>query len=116
MLHISIEQVCLENSVEFIAPNYPELIVLPEGSGESHSTTCSKLILDEPYNRNDYSITFKPNTSTNDLYHIITKMEMTKLSDKSITFKYYYSIRKGKQLSMVVKINSKALEMVSIKK
>ena len=107
---------CLENSVEFIAPNYPELIVLPEGSGESHITTdCSKLILDEPYIGDDYSIIFNPKTSTTDLYHIITKMEMAKLSDKSITFKYYYSIRKGKQLSMVVRINSKALEMVSIK-
>jgi len=109
--------VCLESSVEFIAPKYPELIVFPEGSGGLDSTIdCSKLILDESYNGNDYSIIFKPKTSSNDLYYIITKMESTKLSDKSITFNYHYAIRKGKQLSMVVEINRKALEMVSIQK
>ena len=103
--------------MELIIPDYPKPIVLPEGSGEVDSTTdCPKLILDESHGSgNTYSITFQPKTTTTNLYRIITNMEMTQQNDDTFSFKYYYSIRRGKQFSMIVEMNTKALETVSIK-
>ena len=40
-------------------------------------------------------------------------MELAKLSDDTITFNYYHSIKKGKKLTMVVEMNIMALHMVS---
>lgn len=111
MLLIFIEQVCLESSVESIMPDYPKPVVIPEGSGESVVIDCPKLILDGSQPGNDYSIAFKPKTK---LYHIIIKMQLAKQSDDTISFKYHYSVRKGKQYYVIAEMNTKALEMVSI--
>ena len=118
MLSIFVKQVCLESSVESIIPDYSTLVVLPEGSGESETESdsiidCPKLILDESHSSgNTYSITFQPRTTTVNLYNIITNMEITQQNDGTYSFKYYYSVRRGKQFSMVVEMNTKALEMV----
>ena len=40
-------------------------------------------------------------------------MELAKLSDDTITFNYYHSMKKGKKITMVVEMNIKALHMVS---
>lgn len=108
---------CLVSSVEYIRPDYSEQITLPEGSGESDSSTidCPKLTLDKPYNGTDYSIILKPKSSTNTLYHILFTIETAGLNDDTLMFKYHYSVRKGNQLLMVAAMNTKALEMVSIK-
>ena len=106
---------CLESSVESITPDYPKPIVFPEGSGESVDTIdCPKLIIDGSHSGNDYSIAFKPKITTSKLYHVIIKMELAKQGDDAISFKYHYSVRKGKQYYMIAKMNTKALEMVSI--
>ena len=110
---------CLEGSVESIIPDYSTPVVLPEGSGDSETVNtinCPKLILDESYSSgNKYSITFQPRTTTINLYNVITDMEMAQQNDDTLSFKYYYSIRRGKQFSMVAEMNTRALEMVSIK-
>lgn len=111
-----IEQVCLESSVELITPDYPKTVVLPEGSGVVDSTIdCPKLTTDESHSGNDYSVAFKPKTITSDLYNIINKMELAGQNDDTLSFKYHYSIRRGKQYFIVAAMNTKALEMVSIK-
>ena len=119
MLSIFIGQVCLEGKVESIIPDYPKPVVLPEGSGEAEADStigCPKLILDESHSSgNKYSITFQPKTTTTNLYNIITDIELAQQNDDTLSFKYHYSIRRGKQFSMVAEMNIKALEMVSIK-
>ena len=107
---------CLENRVAFILPDYdPQSVIDLQGSGSGKAENvyagCSKLTLEEPYNGNTYAVTLK---QKNHLYHVITKMELAELSDNTLTFDYYYSIRKGNQLTMVVKMNTKALNMVSM--
>ena len=105
---------CLESSVESITPEYPKPVVFPEGSGESVDIIdCPKLILDDSHSGNDYSIAFKPKTTTSKLYYLIIKMQLAEHGDGSISFKYHYSVRKGKQYYMIAKMNTKALEMVS---
>jgi len=105
--------------VEFIFPDYPKTHVDPtQGSGETedvhvYTTECFKLVLKEPYSGNNYSVTFKPKTSLNTLYYVITKMELAKQNDSTITFNHYYSIRKGNRIIMTVGMNVKAVEMVS---
>ena len=91
----------------------------PQGSGDVEDVyiaECSKLILNEPYHGNNFSVVFKRKTSLNTLYHVITKMELAKLSDDTVTFNFYYSIKKGTQIIMVVGMNNKALKMVSSNK
>ena len=88
----------------------------PQGSGEAedvHTADCSKLVLNESYHGDNYSVTFKHGTSLNTLYYVITKMELAKLNDNTLTFNYYYSIKKGKKIIMVVGMNIEALNMVS---
>ena len=90
----------------------------PQSSGDAEDVyiaECSKLVLNEPYHGNNYSIVFKRKTSLNYLYHVITKMELAKLSNDTVTFNFYYSIKKGNQIIMVVGMNNKALQMVSSK-
>ena len=107
---------CLDSSVEVITPYYPKQVVLPEGSGEAESIIdCPKFIHDESQStKNEYSIGFRPKTSTTHLYHIITRMAMASQNDNAIDFRYHYSIRKGRELFMLARMNIKALEMVSI--
>ena len=114
---------CLQSRVEFILPDYPKTHIDPhnQGSDETedvhvYATDCFKLVLKEPYTGNNYSITFKPKTSLNTLYYVITKMELAKQNDSTITFNYYHSIRKGNSIIMTVGMNKKALDMVSTKK
>ena len=83
------------------------------GSEDLHAAECFKLVLNEPYNGSNYSVTFKGNISLNTLYRVITKMELAKLSDNTLSFNYYHSIRKGKRMTMIVRMNIKALHMVS---
>ena len=107
---------CSESKVEYIFPDYPRSIIDPQDFGEVKDVyigDCSKLVLKEPYHGNNYSVIFKRKTSLNTLYHIITKMELAKLSDDTITFTYYHSIKKGKKITIVVEMNIKALHMVS---
>ena len=111
---------CSESRVEFILPDYPRTVIDPQGSGmgsgeadDVYATDCFKLVLNEPYHGSNYSVTFKSNASLNTLYHVITKMELTKLSDSTINFEYYYSINKSNKISMVVGMNIKALHIVS---
>ena len=97
-------------------PDYPRIIIDPQGSGEAevvYIADCSKLVLKEPYYGSNYSIVFKHKTSLNTLYHVIAKMELAKLNDDTLTFNYYYSIKKGNQIIMVAGMNNKALQMVS---
>ena len=87
-----------------------------QGSGEAtdaHAVNCHKLALSEPYHGNNYSIIFKRKTSLSKVYYIITKMELTKLSDDNLTFDYYYSITKNNQITIGVGMNHNALQMVS---
>ena len=94
-------------------PDYPSIVIDPQGSGEAEDADCSKLVLNEPYHGSNYSVVFKRNSSTDNLYYVIAKMEVQKLSDDTLTFNYYYSIRKGNRLVMVAGMNNKALQMVS---
>ena len=106
---------CSESRVEFIIPDYPVSGIDPQGSGEAedvYTADCSKLVLKEPYHGRNYSIIFKRKTSLNVLFDVITKMEQAKLDDDTLTFNYYYSIKKGKKITMVVEMNIKALQMV----
>ena len=107
---------CSESRVEFILPDYPRSIIDPpdlEKPKDVYIAGCSKLVLKQPYHGTNYSIIFKHKTSLNTLYHVITKMELTKLSDNTITFNYYYSVKKGNKIIMVAEMNDKGLHMVS---
>ena len=112
-------QVCLESRVEVILPDYPRITIAPQGSDETkdtYTTNCSKLVLKEPYHGSNYSVAFKPKSSPDTLYYVIAKLELQKLNDDTLTFHYYYSIKKGNKMVMVVEMNNKALQMVSSNK
>ena len=104
---------CIDSRVKSIIPDYPMIPELPEGSGEEDTIDCSKLILTEPYNGEDYSIVLKPRTSAPDLYNIIGKLVSGKMNDKAVSFKYHYTVRRGTSLKLIVTMNIKALELVS---
>ena len=107
---------CLDSSVEIIIPYYPKPVVLPEGSGETESIIdCPKFIPDESHSTSsEYSIRLQPKTSANILYHIVTSMTLASQNDDTIDFKYHHSIRRGRELLMLARMNIKAVEMVSI--
>ena len=108
---------CSESRVEYILPDYPKTHIDPQTfeTKNVYVGDCSKLVLKEPYHGENYSVTFKRKTSLNTLYYVITKMELAKLDDNTLTFNYYHSIKKGKKIVMVVGMNIKALHMVSDK-
>ena len=113
----SFMQVCLDNRVEFISPDYIKSVIFPQSSGEPEDkiyiTDCPKLVLKEPnYSGTNYTVTFKPKTTLDTLYHVITILELAKLTDNTITFSFYYAARKGSKISMAVEMNTKAIEMV----
>ena len=92
------------------------MIIDPPDSSPSkniYASHCTKVVLKAPYSGTNYSVILKPKTSLNTLYHIITKMELAKQNDNTVTFDYYYSIRRGKKIIMVAGMNIKALHMVS---
>ena len=106
---------CSESRVEFILPDYPKSIIDPpdlDKPKDVYIAGCSKLAIKKPYHGANYSIIFKHKTSLNTLYHVITKIELAKLSDKTITFNFYYSVMKGKKVTMVAEMNDKAIYMV----
>jgi len=80
---------------------------------EEDTIDCSKLVLTEPYNGENYSIVLKPRTSTTDLYNIISRVEIEKLNDESLSLTYHYATRRRKVITMIVTMNTKALELVS---
>ena len=89
--------------------DYPELVDnSSEVTGED-TVDCSKLILTEPYNGEEYSIILKRRASTTDLYNIISRIEIEKLNDESLSFIYHHATRKA----LMVTMNTKALELVS---
>ena len=100
-------------------PDYPRSVIFPQSSGEGenniHITDCPKLVLEEPYYNNgtNYTVTFKSKTTLDTLYHVITTLQLAKLSDNTITFSFYYAVKKGKKISVVIEMNTKAIEMVS---
>ena len=103
--------------MEFISPDYMKSVIFPQSSGEPedkiHITDCPKLVLKEPYyNGTNYTVTFKSKTTLDTLYHVITILELAKLTDNTITFSFYYAARKGNKISMAVEMNTKAIEMV----
>lgn len=105
---------CREAGVESILPNYSKSLIETQGSGESgdvpsHTADC---VLDKSSDNSNHSITFKQKVSLNILYHIVTKMELAKLSDETLIFNFYYSIWKNNQIIMTVEMNTKALNMV----
>ena len=109
---------CLESRVEFILPDYPRSVIDPQDFDETKDVyvgDCFKLVLNEPYHGSNYSIILKRKTSLNALFYIITRMELAKLNDSTLTFNYYHSIKKGKKIIMVVGMNIKALHVVSNK-
>ncbi|XP_065912761.1 uncharacterized protein [Dysidea avara] len=108
--------VCMDSRVESIITGYP---IVPErshlGSGdvtEEDTVDCSKLILTEPYTGENYSIVLKPRASTTDLYNIISRVEIEKLNDESLSFTHHYTTRRGKLITITVTMNTKALELV----
>ena len=106
----------MDSRVELIIPDYPIIPELTEGSGdvtEEDTVDCSKLILTEPYTGEDYSIVLKSRASTTDLYNIISRVEIEKLNDKSLSFSYHHAERKGRVIRLIVTMNIKALELVS---
>ncbi|XP_065910718.1 uncharacterized protein [Dysidea avara] len=106
--------VCMDSRVESIVPDYPMIPELTEGSGdviEEDTVDCSKLILTEPYTGEDYSIVLKPRTSTTDLYNIISRVEIEKMNDEAVSFRYHYAARRGTSLKLIVTMNIKALEL-----
>ena len=106
----------MDSRVESIVPDYPMIPELTEGSGdvtEEDTVDCSKLILTEPYTGEDYSIVLKPRTSTTDLYNIISRVEIEKMNDEAVSFRYHYAARRGTSLKLIVTMNIKALELVS---
>ena len=108
-------QVCMDSRVESIIPylDYSELTDNSDGVTEEGTVNCSKLILTEPYTGEDYSIVLKPRTSTTDLYNIISRAEIEKLNDESLTLDYHYATRKKEVITIRVTMNVKALELVS---
>lgn len=112
-------QICFDSRVEFITPDYDANSTTDiQSSGEIEevfTTDCSKLVPNEPYHGNNYSVTFKHKATPNVQRDIVTKMELSKLSDNTLVFTYYYSIRKNNQIIMVVGMNIKALNLVSNK-
>ena len=108
---------CSESRVEFILPDHTRSHVdapVDDKAEDVYPAGCFKLVVNEPDHNTNYSVTLKRKASANALYHIITKMELAKLSDDTLSFKYYYSLRKSHQITMAVKMNIKALQMVSI--
>jgi len=106
----------MESKVESIIPDYPMIPELTEGSGdvtEEDTVDCSKLILTEPYNGEDYSIVLKPRTSTTDMYNIISRLQIEKMNDEVVYFRYHYAARRGTSLKLIMTMNIKALELVS---
>ena len=109
---------CLDSRVEFILPDYPKSVIFPQSSGKAekiHIADCFKLVLKEPYNGTNYSVTFKPKATLDTLYHVITKIELAKQGDKTLTFKFCYAVRKSNKIVMVVEMNAKAVEMVRMR-
>ena len=109
---------CSESTVESILPDYPKPIIDPPVFGKAeneyvYAGDCFKLVFNQPYHGNNYSIIFKRRTTLNTLYHIITKMELAKLDDSNLTFNHYYTMRKDKKIIMAARMNIKALNMVS---
>ena len=106
----------MDTRVESIIPvvGYQMIPKLTEGSGDVEETTidCSKLILTEPYNGEDYSIVLKPRTTTTDMYNIISRIEIEELNDESLFFNYNHSVRMGETLTIIVTMNNKALNLV----
>ena len=107
---------CSESRVEFIMPDYPRGIIDPpdlDKPKDVYIIGCSKLVSKEPYHGNNYSIILKHKTSQNTLYYVRAKMELAKLNDSTITFNYYYSVKRGNKVIMVAEMNNKGLNMVS---
>ncbi|XP_065912012.1 uncharacterized protein [Dysidea avara] len=107
--------VCMDSRVESIITGYPMIPELTEGSDdvtEEDTVDCSKLILTEPYTGEDYLIVLKSRASTTDLYNIISRVEIEKLNDESLSFTYHYAKRRGKAITIIVAMNTKALELV----
>ncbi|XP_065911900.1 uncharacterized protein [Dysidea avara] len=107
--------VCMDSRVESIIPDYPMILEFTGGFGdvtEEDTVDCSKRIVTEPYTGEDYSIVLKPRTSTTDLYNIISRVEIEKLNDESLSFTYRYAKRRGKVITIIVTMNTKALELV----
>ena len=107
----------MDSRVESIITGYP---IVPErshlssgGVTEEDTVDCSKLILTEPYTGENYSIVLKPRASTTDLYKIISRVEIEKLNDESLSFTHHYATRRGKLITITVTMNTKALELVS---
>ena len=106
---------CSESRVELILPDHTRShIDPPVDDKDVYPADCFKLVGNESHHNNNYSVTLKRKASANTVYHITTKMELAKLSDDTLSFKYYYSIRKNHQITMAVEMNIKALQMVSI--
>jgi len=106
----------MDSRVESIIPDYPMIPEFPEGSGDAakeDTIDCSKLILTEPYNGEAYFIVLKPRTSTTDLYNIISRLEIEKMDDETVSFKYHYAARRGASLKLMMTMSVKALELVS---
>ena len=102
----------MDSRVESIIPDYPGLTKVPGEVTEENIAVCSKLILSEPYNGEDYSIVLKPRASTTDLYNIISRVEIEKLNDESLSFAYHHAARRGKTIEMIVTMNTNALKLV----
>ena len=64
----------MDGRVESIIPDYPGLTKVSGEVTEEDTAVCSKLILTEPCNGEDYSIILKPRASTTDLYNIISRV------------------------------------------
>ena len=106
-------QVCMESRVESIIPDYPKFVDNSSEVTKEDTVDCSKLILTEPYNGEDYSIVLKRRTSTTDMYNIISRVEIERLKDESLIFEYHHAARKGRVITFRVTMNVKALELVS---
>jgi len=79
---------------------------------EEDTIDCPKLILTEPYSGEDYSIVLKPSASSTDMENIISKADIEKLKDESISFTYHHAARRGKAIEMNVTMNTNALKLV----
>ena len=99
----------MDSRVESIIPDYTEN---SSDVTEEDTVDCSKLILTEPYTGENYSIVLKPRASTTDLYNIISRVEIEKLNDESLSLTYHYATRRGKSIAIIVTMNTKALELV----
>jgi len=81
--------------------------------GEEVAGSCPKLILTEPYNRENYSIVLKSRATYTDLINIISKLKEEKLNDKNLSITFHYATRPRKTFKLVVTMNKRALELVS---